>query len=255
MEYTDILQVLFRWIHIVAGILWIGLLYWFNWVNIPLGAALDGDTKRKMIPELIPRSLYFFRFAAAWTFVAGLLLLMLVFYHGGLMFEQGAEGWGVKSAVMLAVVFLMFPVYDALAGSALGKDIRIIGAAGFVLIAVIVYAMVSWAEFSYRAYNIHIGAMFGTIMAANVWMRIWPAQKKIIPALKEGTPPDAALVARTAQRSRHNTYLSVPLVWTMINSHTVVPGANSPLWLLGAVLVGWWGVSLIYGKSAKVKGM
>jgi uncharacterized membrane protein len=97
--------------------------------------------------------------------------------------------------------------------------------------------------------------MFGTIMVANVWMRIWPAQKKIIPAVKAGTPPDAALLARAAQRSRHNTYLSVPLLWTMINSHTVVPGANSPLWLLGVILAGWFGVSLIYGKSTKLKGM
>lgn len=255
MEYLDILHVLFRWVHIVAAILWIGQLYWFNWVNTPLGAVLDGDTKKKVMPELIPRSLYFFRFGALWTFVAGLVLLMLVFYHGDLMFEQGAEGWGVKSIVMLVVVFLFFPVYDVLAKSSLGKDIRVMGAIGFVLIGVIVYAMISWAGFSYRAYNIHVGAMFGTIMIANVWMRIWPAQKKIIPAVKEGTPPDAALVARTAQRSRHNTYLSVPLVWTMINSHTVVPGADSPLWLLGVTLVGWLSVSLVYVKAAKVKGM
>ena len=255
MEYSDILNVIFRWVHVVAGILWIGLLYWFNWVNVPLGAALDGDTKKKVIPELIPRSLYFFRFAALWTLVAGLMLLMLVFYHGGLMFEPGAEGWGIKSIVMLVVVFLIFPLYDALAKSPLGKDLRVFGAIGFVLIAVIVYAMIYWAEFSYRAYNIHTGVMFGVIMAANVWMRIWPAQKKIIPAVKAGTPPDPVLVARAAQRSRHNTYLSVPLLWTMINSHTVVPGANSPLWLPGVILVGWFGVSLIYGKSTKLKGM
>jgi uncharacterized membrane protein len=156
---------------------------------------------------------------------------------------------------MLAVVFLIFPIYDALAKSSLGKNIRVMGAVGFVLITAIVYAMVDWAGFSYRAYSIHIGVMFGIIMVANVWMRIWPAQKKIIPAVKEGTPPDAALLARAAQRSRHNTYLSVPLLWTMINSHTVVPGANSPLWLLGVILVGWFGVSLMYGKSTKLKGM
>ncbi len=255
MDFAEILQVLFRWIHIVAGILWIGQLYWFNWVNVPLGAALDGDAKKKVIPELIPRSLFFFRFAALWTFVAGLLLLALVFYHGGLMFEQGVEGWGLPAVVMLVVVFFIFPLYDALAKSPLGKNIRAFGAVGFVLIAAIVYAMIYWAGFSYRAYSIHTGVMFGTIMVMNVWMRIWPAQKKIIPAVKEGTPPDAALVASTAQRSRHNTYLSVPLVWTMITSHTVVPGADSPLWLLGVILVGWGAVTLIYRKSTKIKGM
>ena len=254
MESVDVLQVLFRWIHIVAGILWIGMLYWFNWVNTPLLGVLDGETKKKVLPEMIPRALYFFRFAALWTFVAGLLLLGLVFYHGGLMFEQGTEGWGAAGIVMVAVTFLIFPLYDALAKSGLGKDIRVFGAITFVVIVLIEYLMINWAGFSYRAYNIHIGVMFGTIMVSNVWMRIWPAQKKVIPAIKEGTPPDAVLVARVGQRGRHNTYLSVPLVWTMISSHTVVPGANSWLYLPGVILIGWLSVSLIYGKSAKVKG-
>jgi len=96
--------------------------------------------------------------------------------------------------------------------------------------------------------------MFGTIMVANVWSRIWPNQKKVIAAIKDGTTPDPALIATTGQRSRHNTYLSVPLVWTMINSHTVVPGADSWLWLLGVTLLGWLVVSLLYARSMKVKG-
>ena len=254
MEFMDVLSVAFRWIHIAAGILWIGLLYWFNWVNIPLGSALDGETKKKLIPEMLPRALYFFRWGAVWTWSLGLLLLLIVFYHGGLMFEPNAEGWGVKSIVMLAITFLIYPAYDALAKSPLGKNIRVLGGIGFVFIAVFVYAMINWAEFSYRAYNIHTGAMLGTIMIMNVWMRIWPVQKKVIPAIKEGNPPDAALMATAGQRSRHNVYLSVPLLWTMINAHTVVPGSNSWLWLLGVILVGWLAVSLVYDKSLKVKG-
>jgi len=254
MEFMNIVSVLFRWFHVAAGILWIGLLFWFNWVNVPLGPMLDGDTKKKLFPEMLPRALYFFRWGAVWTWVLGLSLLAIVYYDGGLMFEQNVGGWGLPSIVMLAIVFLIFPAYDALAKSAMGKNIRAMGAIGFVLIALIVYAMITWADFSYRAYNIHVGAMFGTVMIMNVWMRIWPAQKKIIPAIKEGTPPDALLMAQAAQRSRHNTYLSVPLVWTMINAHTVVPGANSWLWLLGVTLVGWLAVSLVYSKSLKVKG-
>ncbi|HUI09819.1 MAG TPA: urate hydroxylase PuuD [Bacteroidota bacterium] len=255
MEITDILHVLFRWVHIVAGILWIGLLYWFNWVNTPLGGVLDADTKKKVLPEMLPRALYFFRFAALWTFVAGILLLGIVFYSGGLMFEQGTGGWGVASGVMVAVTFLIFGLYDQVARTSIGKNLRAMGAIGFVAIVVIEYLMINWAGFSYRAYNIHIGAMFGTIMVGNVWMRIWPAQKKIIPAIREGTAPDAALMAQAAQRSRHNTYLSVPLVWTMINSHTVVPGADSWLILPLVVLLGWGGVALLYAKSTKVKGL
>lgn len=254
MEFMDILSVLFRWAHIIAGILWIGMLYWFNWVNVPFGKTMDGETMKKVAPEMLPRALYFFRWGAAWTWILGLTLLMIVFYHGGLMFDEGAPGWGLPSYVMLAVVFLIYPVYDMLSKSAVCKDIKVIGGVGFVLIAIISYAMIHWADFSYRSYNIHVGAMFGTIMAANVWMRIWPAQKKVIAAIKAGTTPDATVVAMVGQRSRHNTFLSVPLVWTMINAHTVVPGANSLLWLLGVTIVGWFAVSLLYTKSTKVKG-
>jgi uncharacterized membrane protein len=254
MEVTDVLAAVFRWFHIVAGIVWIGLLYWFNWVNIPFSQTLTGDARKQVITELAPRALYFFRWGAMWTWGLGLLLLGLVFYHGGLMFEPTSEGWNIKSGVMLAVTFLMYPVYDALARSPLGKNIRVMGVVGFIIIAIIVYSMINWAEFSYRAYSIHLGAMFGTIMVANVWSRIWPNQKKVIAAIKDGTTPDPALIATTGQRSRHNTYLSVPLVWTMINSHTVVPGADSWLWLLGVTLLGWLLVSLLYARSMKVKG-
>src|SRR3990170_3658855 len=114
--------------------------------------------------------------------------------------------------------------------------------------------MINVGDFSYRAYVIHTGTMFGTIMAANVWMRIWPSQRKIIRAVKEGTAPDATLVALAGVRSRHNVYLSVPLVWTMINAHTAVPAAGSWIYLLAVVVVGWLVVSWIYSKAAKVKG-
>ncbi len=249
----DLLSVAFRWIHIIAGILWIGLLYWFNFVNIPFAGTMDGDTKKKVVPEMLPRALYWFRWGAIWTWVTGLLLLLLVFYHGGLMFEEGKGGWNTPTFVMLAIVFLMFFLYDMLAKSGIGKNIRNMGIVGFIIIAAITYAM-EWAEFSYRAYSIHIGTMFGTIMMMNVWMRIWPAQKKVIPAVKEGQAPDQSLVALAGQRSRHNVYMSVPLVWTMINQHTVVPGANSPLYLLGVVLVGWIALHFIYERSLTVKG-
>ena len=254
MEFMDILSVLFKWLHIVAGILWIGLLYWFNWVNVPFGKTQDPETMKKIVPEMLPRALYFFRWAALWTWSLGILLLLLVFYHGGLMFDEGVGSWGVPAYVMIAVVLLVYRLYDLFVKTSLGKDNRVVAAVGFIVIVAVSYAMIHWAQFSYRAYNIHIGLMFGTIMIANVWEHIWSAMKKIIPALKAGTPPDPALMAKVSQRSRHNTYLSVPLIWTMINSHTVVPGADSPLWLLGVVLVGWLIVGLLYKKSATVKG-
>lgn len=251
----DLLSILFRWLHVAAGILWIGLLYWFNFVNVPFMATMDAETKKKVIPELGPRSMYFFRWGAAYTAITGVLLLLLVFYHGGLMFEEGKGGWNAASIIMVVLTFGMFGLYDRLAKSAIGNNLAVVGLVGFVIIAVFVYLMISVAEFSYRAYVIHLGAMFGLIMAANVWMRIWPVQRKAMPAVKEGAMPDAGLLAQASQRSRHNAYLSVPLIYTMINVHTVVPGADSPIYLLAVVLVGWWLVSLMYGKAEKIKGL
>src|SRR5712691_11371559 len=198
MEATEALQALLRWIHIVAGIIWIGLLYFFNFVNAGFAATIDGPTKQKVVPELMPRALYWFRWGAAWTWVTGVLLLLLVFWHGGNMF--GRVGWALAVLVIL-------------------------GYRG--------------AGFGYRAYVIHTGAMLGTIMAFNVWMRIWPAQRQIITATKQGQAPDPALVALAGARSRHNTYLSVPLIWTMINSHTVVPFAANIAYLILAIPLGW----------------
>lgn len=250
----DILSILFRWLHIVSGILWIGLLYWFNFVNIPFGGTMDGETKKKVVPELIPRALYFFRWGAVWTWTTGLLLLLLVFYHGQQMFPSQDQSWALGSWVMLAVTFLMFFVYDPLARSGLGKDIKVFGVASFVIIGVVVYAMYALAGYGYRAYQIHLGTMFGTIMIMNVWMRIWPSQKKILKSIKEGTTPDAALVALAGQRSRHNVYMSVPVVWTMINMHTTVVGEEQWWAILVVVAIAWAFVGWVYDKSSKVKG-
>jgi uncharacterized membrane protein len=121
--------------------------------------------------------------------------------------------------------------------------------------------MANVAGFSYRAVNIHLGALFGTTMAFNVWFRIWPAQQKIISATKEGTPPDAALVAMAGGRSRHNTYMSAPLVWAMINNHTTTvptvlgfPAPYAFVLLLLVVLLGWHIVWQLYKRAPKVKG-
>jgi uncharacterized membrane protein len=253
MDHVQILQALFRWAHIVAGIIWIGLLYFFNFVNGPFAATMDAGTKKVVVPQLMPRALYWFRWGAAWTWITGVLLLLIVFWSGGLMLEGGG-GLSGASIVMILVTFLVAPVYDALAKSGLGKDLRTLAISGFAFTLVIVLLFTTYGGFTYRAYVIHTGAMFGTIMAYNVWMRIWPAQRQIITATKQGTAPDAALVALAGARSRHNTYLSAPLIWTMINSHTVTPFANSMLSLFGAILVGWVAVYLIYSKAAKVPG-
>lgn len=252
-QAMDITQSLFRWIHIVAGITWIGLLYFFNFVNSGFAPTLDADSKKKVVPELMPRALYWFRWGAAWTWVTGVLLLALVFYHGRLFLNDSALGWTPPTIVMVALTFLAFIVYDLLIKT-LGKaNYQAFVVVGFLLIAGFAYLAEHWAGFSYRGYEIHVGTMFGTIMAANVWMRIWPAQRRIITAVKNGTAPNPADVGTAGLRSRNNTYLSVPLVWTMINVHTTW-ASTSWLSLMAVIVVGWAVVYLLYKKAGKVKG-
>lgn len=252
MEVTDLLQAIFRWLHIVAGIIWIGHLYFFNFVNAPFGTTIDGPTKQKVVPELMPRALFWFRWGAAWTWITGVLLLLLVFYHGKAVFASADQGWGAGALIMIAVTFLAFVVYDALWKSPLGKDLRTGAAVGYVILAIIIFAFIHVGGFGYRGYVIHTGALLGTIMAANVWMRIWPAQQKIITATKQGQAPDAALVAQAGARSRHNTYMSVPLLWMMVDQHTT--GFASPVYLLVVILLGWALVYWLYTKAGQVKG-
>src|SRR5512138_462359 len=95
MNYTDLGL---RWIHVVVGILWIGHLYFFNFVNAQVAKTYDADSKKKVVPELMPRALYFFRWGAAWTWLTGILLLAIVFYHGGLMFDPD-RGWSLAAGV------------------------------------------------------------------------------------------------------------------------------------------------------------
>jgi uncharacterized membrane protein len=249
---TDVLQAIFRWIHIVAGIMWIGLLYFFNFVNGPFQPTIDGPTKQRVNPELLPRALYWFRWGAAWTWVTGVLLLLLVFWHGGLMF-QGPGGSMAGAVVMVIVTFLGAVVYDILCKSGWGKDNRLVAGVGLALVVLVILGY-NAVGFSYRSYVIHTGALLGTTMAFNVWMRIWPAQREIITATKQGTPPDPARVALAGARSRHNVYMSVPLVWTMINAHTAASFSGSFVPLIVAFLVGWGAVYLLYKKAPQVKG-
>jgi uncharacterized membrane protein len=243
------LEGIFRWIHVVAGVLWIGLLYFFNWVNSGFAPTMDAETKKKVVPELMPRALFWFRWGAAFTWVTGVLLLLMVYYHGGLLFDTGH--WGLMTFIMLAVVFFGVFVYDQLVNTVL-KDMQVLFGAGLVIVF-IVLALMDWvAGWSFRGYAIHLGAMFGTTMAFNVWFRIWPNQKIIITKTKNGEAPDPAIVALAGIRSRHNTYMSVPLIFLMVSQHET--WAANPIFLTIIVAVGWALAYHIYDRAAKVKG-
>ena len=86
----ELLHPIFKWLHIIAGITWIGLLYFFNFINGHVAATMDGDTKKKVFPELMPRTLYWFRWGAAWTWITGVVLLYVVFWQGSLAMGESA---------------------------------------------------------------------------------------------------------------------------------------------------------------------
>jgi uncharacterized membrane protein len=257
----EALDSIFRWLHVFAGIAWIGHLYFFNWVNGPLQAKLDAAAKKAVVPELMPRALFWFRWGAAWTWITGVLLLLLVYYHGQQALAAGAS-WSAGAIVMILVTFIAPFIYDALWKSGAASNVRTGVIISFILLAVIIALFVHFANFSYRGTLIHTGALFGTIMAFNVWYRIWPAQQKIIRAVKNGEAPDAGLVKIAGLRSRHNTYMSVPLVWTMIGQHTTyfaggnlgIPSRYFWIFLLVIIAVGWHIVFQCYKKAGKVQG-
>src|SRR6478672_3976411 len=109
----EALEAIFRWMHVFAGIIWIGHLYFFNWVNGPLAAKLDGPTKKIVTPELMPRALFWFRWGAAWTWITGILLLGLIYYQTKtVLFDQDHIGnpwlWLAVVLIALAIGFVIY---------------------------------------------------------------------------------------------------------------------------------------------------
>jgi uncharacterized membrane protein len=251
-------EVVFRWTHVVAGVAWIGHLYFFNFVNGPLAKTYDADTKKKVVPELMPRALYWFRWGAAYTWITGILLAAWVYYMANNLVGTDAplSNWA-GTGVAMGILVVGFFLYDVL-WKALAKQEMAGMVVSFLLVTGIAFGMSQ--IFIGRAVFIHVGMLFGTIMAGNVWMRIWPNQRRIIKAVKEGTAPDAALVALAGLRSKHNTYMSVPLVMMMVADHypTIYSAGNEPNgrggygWAIamGMVVVGWGVAKLLYKKSA-----
>ena len=121
-QFLALLNPVAKWLHIIAGITWIGLLYFFNFINVHVAAKMDGNTKKQVFPELMPRTLYWFRWGAAWTWFTGIILLYVIFWSGSLamgesdgnyMFASGTEvtSW---AHIMLLATFLAVFLYDFL---------------------------------------------------------------------------------------------------------------------------------------------
>jgi uncharacterized membrane protein len=244
---SELLNLLFRWIHVVAGIMWIGHLWYFNFVNAQVAKTYDAEAKKKVIPEVMPRALYWFRWGAAYTWITGFLLLGIVYYMGGAMVEDQSQK-GLASGVGVASLLVGWAIYDVLWKQMAKSEMAGI-AVSFVLITAVAFGLSM--VMGGRAVFIHIGAIFGTIMAANVWMRIWPNQRKIIAAAKAGQPPPDGLPALAGLRSKHNTYMSVPLIFFMISNHFPTVYGNDLRWAIAAVFiaVGWGMTKMMFNKS------
>ena len=247
LDPMDLVNLFLRWIHVVAGVMWIGHLWFFNFVNAQIAKTYDADSKKKVIPELMPRALYWFRWGAAWTWITGILMLGTVYHMGGAMVEPSQDK-GLAAGAGFGILVVAWVVYDMLWKQMAKNEMAGI-AVCFVLITGTAFGLSS--IMSARALFIHIGAIFGTIMAANVWMRIWPNQRKIIAAAKAGQPPPDGLPALAGLRSKHNTYMSVPLIFFMLNQHfsTIISGDLRWAVAAGFIALGWGATKFMFSKS------
>jgi uncharacterized membrane protein len=227
------IQMLFRWLHFIAGIIWIGHLYFFNLVNVNLMKALDGPTKGKVIPQLMPRALWWFRWGALLTVLVGLAYYAMYMLATDAKAPANVQAGGRNTWVIL-IVWLLFPTIAFAIEMALLRKVNN-GWALAVIVAVLVIlmalAILAWlksslpARVSTSTFSIGIGGAMGLIMLFNVWGIIWPNQKRIISWTAEnaenGTaiPAESATLGRVAfLASRANTWLSVPMLFFMAAS-------------------------------------
>jgi len=258
---SEWLNLIARWIHVFAGIMWVGTTYYFTWLDARLteeekamratGAPAQlwmvhsGGfymVEKRKVPDELSRKLHWFRWEAATAWLSGMALLLIVYYlGGGALVDRDVSEISIGAAVGVGVGALVFGwlIYDLLMISPLGRSEKLFALVAYALVVGTAYGLSR--VLSGRAVYIHVGAIFGTIMAANVWMRILPAQRKMIEAIKAGQKPDQNLAAQAKLRSKQNTFMAVPLVLLMISNHYGGNTTGGYDWIHLAVLVpiGW----------------
>ncbi len=229
-------RIALRWFHFVAGITWIGLLYFFNLVNVPFQKGLDADTKKKVNPDLLGRTLWYFRWGAVVTVLAGLGYFAMYTLKTDVANANSIGGGKINLGWVLGA-WLTYPIVLFLVEFAIIKKVpavikdgRVYAVLMFVLVAIVTWGLLKFftAELSVggesyasnKSYSIGIGGAYGILMMLNVWGIIWPNNKRII-AATAGTgpaaPPELARQAFIA--SRTNAWLSLPLLLFMGTAH------------------------------------
>jgi uncharacterized membrane protein len=232
-ELSTWLNLLFRWFHVVAGVLWIGQTAFFSWLDTRMKLEVDGEGREQVwmvhsggfyrvdklkAPEDNDRVLHWFKWEAAFTWLSGIFLLIIVYHLGGSLVDvESPLSVGQASALGFGSLIVGWLVYDLLWTSPLARKETVATALSLGLLVATGWLLSRYL--SGRAAYIHVGALMGTIMTANVWMRILPGQRRMVKAVREGRKPDLRYAAIAKHRSTHNTFLALPVIFIMISNH------------------------------------
>jgi len=245
------LELLVRWTHFIVGIAWIGASFYFNWLENHLQRqgrpeGIAGDLwavhgggfyylkKFAVAPPELPATLHWFKWEAYMTWVSGMAMLIIVFYMNANTYMVNPAVTGVSPTLAIGIgvgaLLASWVIYDLLCRSALSRREWLLGLlilAWFVLLS---WVLSTWL--SGRAAFIHVGAAIGTVMVANVFRVIIPAQKDLVSAVTEGRTPDSGKGRNALLRSRHNNYFTLPVLFMMLSGHYPAIYSHAQNWLV-----------------------
>ena len=241
-----------RWVHVIAGICWIGSSFYFMALDAELkpnprldprvkgeawqvhGGGFYHMQKFTVVPEFMPKELTWFKWEAYSTWIFGFLLLCLTYFTHASTYLIDPEVADISPVLAVAMgagsLALGWLVYTGLCRSPIGKDQGKLALAGFVLLVAVIYAYTH--VFSGRGAFILIGALVGSVMVGNVFFIIMPNQRKTVAALMKGDVPDAAWGKEAKQRSTHNNYLTLPVVFIMLSGHYAITYQTRWAWIV-----------------------